>query len=176
MGAARNKHRSHILKIVKDGVSFAFEDAPKQLPFLEGALLQFVSKLPTSDVLDILKEVQKRSENVNTDEDPSGWRPYFTFVDHLREKYAKNEGFQDERAGYSGKHRRRPRKARNARGKKLFERHGSSDEEDSITESDQGDQQDGEEEDEGEDRPLIHAFRSASKLMSMRVSQQETRS
>lgn len=41
-----------------------------------------------------LKDVQRRTENVNTDEDPSGWRPYFTFVDNLREKFAKNEGFQ----------------------------------------------------------------------------------
>lgn len=31
---------------------------------------------------------------MNTDEDPSGWRPYYTFVDHLREKYAKNEVLQ----------------------------------------------------------------------------------
>lgn len=41
-----------------------------------------------------MKDVQKRTENVNTDEDPSGWRPYYTFIDSLREKYAKNEGLQ----------------------------------------------------------------------------------
>lgn len=41
-----------------------------------------------------LKDVQKRSENINTDEDPSGWRPYYTFVEHMREKYVKNEGLQ----------------------------------------------------------------------------------
>ncbi|KAK9281795.1 hypothetical protein L1049_004701 [Liquidambar formosana] len=81
MGAARNKHRSDILKIVKDGIEYAFVDTPKQLSFLEGSVLHFVSKLPTPDVLDILKDVQKRTENVNTDEDPSGWRPYYTFVD-----------------------------------------------------------------------------------------------
>lgn len=39
-----------------------------------------------------LKDVQSRTVNVNTDEDPSGWRPYYTFVENLREKYAKNEG------------------------------------------------------------------------------------
>lgn len=39
-----------------------------------------------------MKDVEKRTENVNTDEDPSGWRPYYTFIDSLREKYAKNEG------------------------------------------------------------------------------------
>jgi cohesin complex subunit SA-1/2 len=39
-----------------------------------------------------LKDVQSRTENINTDEDPSGWRPYHTFVDSLREKYVKNEG------------------------------------------------------------------------------------
>lgn len=53
VGAARNKHRTHLLKIVKDGVSFAFLDAPKQLSFLEGAVVQFVSKLPTSDAIDM---------------------------------------------------------------------------------------------------------------------------
>lgn len=41
-----------------------------------------------------MKYVQKRTENVNTEENPSGWRPYYTFIDSLREKYAKNEGFQ----------------------------------------------------------------------------------
>jgi cohesin complex subunit SA-1/2 len=53
MGAARNKHRSDISKIVKDGLDYAFVDAPRQLSFLEGAVLHFVSKLPTSDVLDM---------------------------------------------------------------------------------------------------------------------------
>ncbi|XP_077232423.1 sister-chromatid cohesion protein 3 [Tasmannia lanceolata] len=173
VGAARNKHRSHILKIVKDGVSFAFVDAPKQLPFLEGVVLHFVSKLPTSDVLEILKDVQKRSENVNTDEDPSGWRPYYTFVDHLREKCAKNEGFQDEKEGNSAKRRGRPRKARNLQGKKLFDGQGSSEDDDSISASDQEDVEEEEEEDE---RPLIHSFRTASsKLRSMRVSRQESK-
>lgn len=33
---------------------------------------------------------------MNTDIDPSGWRPYYTFVDHLREKCAKNEGLQGD--------------------------------------------------------------------------------
>ena len=41
-----------------------------------------------------MKDVQRRTVNVNTDEDPSGWRPYNIFIDYLREKYAKNEGFQ----------------------------------------------------------------------------------
>ena len=41
-----------------------------------------------------LKDVEKRTENVNTDEDPSGWRPYFAFVDTLREKYDKDEALQ----------------------------------------------------------------------------------
>lgn len=53
IGAARNKHRSNILKIVSDGIEYAFLDAPKQLSFLEGAVIHFVSKLPTSDILDM---------------------------------------------------------------------------------------------------------------------------
>lgn len=53
VGAARNKHRADILKIVEDGIDYAFVDSPKQLSFLEGAVLQFVSKLPTPDILDM---------------------------------------------------------------------------------------------------------------------------
>ncbi|RVX20901.1 Sister-chromatid cohesion protein 3 [Vitis vinifera] len=137
MGAARNKHRLDILRIVKDGIDYAFVDAPKQLSFLEIAVLHFVSRLPTSDVLEIsLKDVQKRTENVNTDEDPSGWRPYYTFIDSLREKYSKNDGFQDEKEGTSVRRRGRPRKRRNIQGKKLFDDHSSS-EEDSISASDE---------------------------------------
>lgn len=41
-----------------------------------------------------LKDVERRTQNVNTDEDPSGWRPYYAFIDTLHEKYAKNEGLQ----------------------------------------------------------------------------------
>lgn len=53
IGAARNKHRSDILKVVRDGIEYAFIDAPKQLSFLEVAVLHFVSKLPASDVLEM---------------------------------------------------------------------------------------------------------------------------
>lgn len=53
MGTARNKHRSDILKIVKDGIDYGFIDAPDKLSFLEGAVLHFVSKLPTSDIVDM---------------------------------------------------------------------------------------------------------------------------
>ncbi|CAL9060644.1 unnamed protein product, partial [Musa banksii] len=171
-GAARNKHKSEILNVVKDGISYAFLEAPKHLSFLEAAVLPFVSKLPTSDILEILKDVQKRSENVNIDEDPSGWRPYSVFVDHLQEKYAKNEGLQDEKEGNVVRRRGRPRKARNLEGKKLFDGHESS-EEDSISDSDQNDQE--EDDDEEADQPLIHTFRaSASKLRSMRIARPES--
>ncbi|XP_020599060.1 sister-chromatid cohesion protein 3-like [Phalaenopsis equestris] len=90
-GAARNKFRLDILKIVKDGISFAFIDAPKQLSFLEAAVLSFVPKLVPSDILEILRDVKKRAENVNPYENPSGWRPYHAFIEQLHEKYAKNE-------------------------------------------------------------------------------------
>lgn len=53
VGAARNKHKADILKIVKDGIEHAFVDAPKQLSFLEGSVLHFVSRLPTPDILDM---------------------------------------------------------------------------------------------------------------------------
>lgn len=35
-----------------------------------------------------------RTDNVNMDEDPSGWKPFKSFVETLREKYTKNEGIQ----------------------------------------------------------------------------------
>lgn len=38
-----------------------------------------------------LKDVQKRSEKVNINEDPSGWRPYSVFVEYLQEKCTKND-------------------------------------------------------------------------------------
>ncbi|KAL5793037.1 hypothetical protein ACOSP7_001631 [Xanthoceras sorbifolium] len=178
MGAARNKHRTDILKFVKEGIEYAFVDAPKQLSFLEGAVLHFVSKLPTPDVLDILKDVQKRTENINTDEDPSGWRPYNTFVESLREKYAKNEGIQDEKEGNTVRRRGRPRKRQNIEGKRLFDEHSSSEEDDSISASDQEDAHDQEEkqdEEEEEEAPLIHSLKSSAKLKSLRVSREENR-
>ncbi|KAM1228986.1 hypothetical protein ACFX13_008223 [Malus domestica] len=177
IGAARNKHRSNILKIVSDGIEYAFLDAPKQLSFLEGAVIHFVSKLPTSDILDIVKDVQSRTENINTDEDPSGWRPYHTFVDNLLEKYAKNEGVQDEQDAPSVKRRGRPRKKR--RGKGLFDEQSSSEEEDLVSASDHENAQDEEnkqdDEDDDEDAPLIQSFRSSAKLRALRVAREETK-
>ncbi|KAJ0975649.1 hypothetical protein J5N97_017614 [Dioscorea zingiberensis] len=173
VGAARNKYRSEILQIAKDGISFAFVDAPKHLPFLEGAVLPFIPKLPPTDIVEILKDVQRRSENVNTDEDPSGWRPYYTFMEHLKEKYARNEGFQDEKEGIVVRRRGRPRKDANLQGKKLFEQPDSS-EEDSISASENGQDDDEDEDEDDEQQPLIHTFRSSvSKLRSMRVQRQE---
>lgn len=52
-GAARNKYRFDILKIVKEGIEYAFVNAPRQLSFLEGSVLHFVSKLPTPDIADM---------------------------------------------------------------------------------------------------------------------------
>ncbi|KAJ9171896.1 hypothetical protein P3X46_015198 [Hevea brasiliensis] len=171
MGAARNKHREDILKIVKEGIEYAFIDAPKQLSFLESAVLHFVSKLPTPDVLEVLKDVQSRTVNINTDEDPSGWRPYNSFVESLREKYAKNEGLLDEKDGTAVRRRGRPRKRQNIEGKRLFNEHSSSEEEDSISGSDHEDAQEEEKQDEEEEEeaPLIHSLRS-SKLRSLKVS------
>ncbi|XP_057964009.1 sister-chromatid cohesion protein 3 isoform X2 [Malania oleifera] len=173
VGAARNKHRTDILQIIKNGIEYAFLDAPKQLSFLESAVLPFISKLPTADVLNILKHVQKRTENVNTDQDPSGWQPYYIFIDSLREKYAKNEVLQDEREGTTVRRRGRPRKQPNIQGKKLFDEQNAG-EEDSISMYDHDAH--GEEEKQGEeeeDAPLIHSFPSSSKLRSLKVTRDE---
>ncbi|KAL7200014.1 hypothetical protein ACSBR2_022176 [Camellia fascicularis] len=60
---------SHLASAVsaQDGIEYAFVDAPKQLSFLDGVVVHFISKLPTPDILEILKDVQKRTENVNTE-------------------------------------------------------------------------------------------------------------
>ncbi|KAM7495930.1 hypothetical protein LguiA_020344 [Lonicera macranthoides] len=146
VGGVRNKHRADILKIVKNGIEYAFVDAPKQLSFLEGAVLHFVFKLPTPVILDILpsasslKDVQKRTENVKTDENLISWRPYYFFVDSLQEKYAKLEGLKDEKGRTSVRSCGRPRKKCNIEGKKLFDERDSSEEDDSIS-SDHGPQE-----------------------------------
>ncbi|KAI4301329.1 hypothetical protein L6164_034617 [Bauhinia variegata] len=177
VGAARTKHKSEVSKVVRDGIDYAFIDAPKRLSFLEAGVLPFVSKLPAADVLEFMKDVERRTENVNTEEDPSGWRPYYKFIESLKEKYAKNEGFQDEKEGPSVRRRGRPPKRRNIPGKKLFDDHSSSEEEDSISASEQEAQaEEGkQDEEEEEDAPLIHSIRP-SKLRSLGASREENRS
>ncbi|KAM6558472.1 hypothetical protein CsatA_027711 [Cannabis sativa] len=173
VGAARNKHRLEILKIVKDGIEHAFIDAPKQVGFLEAAVLPFVSKLPTPDILEIMRDVEKRTENVQMDLYPSGWKDYDTFMKSLHEKYAKPEVIQDEKEGGFVKRRGRPRKQQNVQGKKLFDEHSASEEEDSISNSDHENAQD--EEDEEENIPLINSIRS-SKLRSLKASKNASKS
>lgn len=53
VGAARNKHRPEILRIVKEGIEYAFQDAPKQLSFLEASVLHFASRLSVPDIRDM---------------------------------------------------------------------------------------------------------------------------
>ncbi|KAL3368805.1 hypothetical protein AABB24_009562 [Solanum stoloniferum] len=167
--AARNKHRSDLLNIVTGGIQYAFTDAPKHLSFLDGAVLHFISKLPPPDIMNILKDVEKRTENVNTDEDPSGWRPYHIFVDTVHEKYAKGEGLQDDKEGTVGRRRGRPTKKQNIQGKKLFDEHNSSEDEESISGSDQ---EADEEKQDDEEVPLIHSFKSSAKLRSLKISRE----
>ncbi|KAH9612413.1 hypothetical protein KSS87_005628 [Heliosperma pusillum] len=175
VGAIRSKHRSDILKIVKDGIDYAFVDAPKKLSFLVGAVLPFVGKLPLVDLPDLLKNIQGRTDNINTDEDPSGWRPHHVFVETLKDRCAKMEGFAgaDEKEGSSVRRARRP-KQRNIRGKKLFDEQSSSEEEDAIGSSDQEapDKED-EQEEEDEDVALIDVIKSSSKLRSKKVLRPE---
>nr|XP_016464325.1 PREDICTED: sister-chromatid cohesion protein 3 isoform X2 [Nicotiana tabacum] len=166
--AAKNKHRSDVLNIVTGGIQYAFSDAPEHLSFLDGAVLHFISKLPPPDIMDILKDVEKRTENVNMDEDPSGWRPYHIFVDTVCEKYAKDEGLQDDKEGTAMRRRGRPPKRQNLQGKKLFNKHTSSEDEESISGSDQD--ADEEKQDDEEEVPLIQSIKSSSKLRSLKIS------
>lgn len=79
----------------------------------------------------------------------------------------------DEKEGAVVKRRGRPRKQRNMEGRRLFDEQSSSEEEDSISTSDHENAQD--DDDEEEDAPLIHSIRS-SKLRSLKVSREETKS
>lgn len=115
-----------------------------------------------------MKDVEKRTENVNTDEDPSGWRPYHIFVDTVHEKYAKGDVLQDDKEG-AGRRRGRPTKKQNIQGKKLFDEHNSSEDEESISGSDQ---EADEEKQDDEEVPLIHSFKSSSKLRSLKISRE----
>ncbi|KAK6141303.1 hypothetical protein DH2020_024939 [Rehmannia glutinosa] len=152
VGVARNKFKAEVLNIVKEGINYAFSHAPKQLSFLDGVVLHFVSKLPAPDILDIMRGIERRTENEKTDEDPSGWRPYHTFLDTLRQKYLKNEAGKDGQEGTSVRRwGRRPHKNQNPQGKKLFDEQSSSEEEDSISGSDQAA---GANENQEEDAPL----------------------
>lgn len=53
LDTSRNTHRSGILEVVNDGIEYAFLDAPKQLSFLQGAVLHVVRRLPTTDIQDM---------------------------------------------------------------------------------------------------------------------------
>lgn len=80
----------------------------------------------------------------------------------------------DVKEGTSVRRRGRPRKKQDLQGKRLFDEHSSSEEEDSISGSDQdaaGVQEKQDEDDE--DEPLIHSLRASSKLRSLRVSKED---
>jgi len=162
IGAARNKYRLEILSVVKEGVEFAFRDAPKQLLFLEVAILPFATRLSVSDIIDIKKDVQGRIVHVNTDEDPSGWRPCFTFLETLEEKCLKNEDLQDDKEAANVRRRGRPRKRPETERKRLFDEQSGSDEDESISGgSDREDKLD-------EDAPLIETIRSAARRKALK--------
>ncbi|KAI4341717.1 hypothetical protein MLD38_026407 [Melastoma candidum] len=170
VGAARNRHRDELLTVVQEGIEYAFEDAPKQLSFLECCVIYCVSRLPVPDILEIVKNVRTKTKNVNTDEDPSGWRPYFSFLETLQEKYNSTEGIPEEEEGASARRRGRPHKQQqNVEGRRLFDR--QEEEDDSINMSDQEDGQD----DEEDDVPLINTIRSSPKRRSLIASRDECR-
>ncbi|XP_024538812.1 sister-chromatid cohesion protein 3 isoform X2 [Selaginella moellendorffii] len=131
-GFARNIHRPSILKLVRNGVEHAFEDTPTQLSFLEACVLPFLQRLAAADIRDIIENVQSRVNDDDVDQDPTGWRPYQTFLEHLQERVSKTEA--------PGKHDQPPRPPRNAKTnnkKKLFGDESESDEEQPSESEDQ---------------------------------------
>ncbi|KAJ4773048.1 Cohesin subunit SA-3 [Rhynchospora pubera] len=159
-GAAITKSKLEIIKMVKDGIEFAFSDAPGLLTFLELALVPFVSKLSSADILDVLKDVEAKTENVNMNENPTAWNPCSNFVAFLHEKYAKNETTPDVEE-QPVRRRGRPQKVRDAPpAKKLFEEPAQYQQEDDVE----------------TDKLLIFTIRSAAKLRSIRVQNEHTNS
>lgn len=70
--------------------------------------------------------------------------------------------------------RGRPRKKQNIQGKRLFDEQPSSDEEDSISGSDQDAEDENQMQmEEEEDAPLIHTIRSTSKLRSLKMPRED---
>ncbi|KAL3677583.1 hypothetical protein R1sor_027531 [Riccia sorocarpa] len=154
LGVARAKYRPSILEIVMGGINYAFRDVPKQLSFLQGAVIQFALKLPATDIREILVDIEQRVRGVDTDQDPSGWRPYFTFVELLREKIAKHEV---PAGGKENAVRSRKRTAKKGvRGKKLFEAQETSSGEDEMEEVPSGSDHEHEDAEEEDDTPLYN--------------------
>ncbi|KAF5785128.1 putative armadillo-like helical, stromalin conservative domain, cohesin subunit Scc3/SA [Helianthus annuus] len=173
--AARQNSQNIILKIVNEGVAYAFMNVPARLSFLTCAVITFASKLSKNDIYGILTNLQGVTRNVNMDEDPSGWRPYKTFVESLREKYSKNEDEREVREGTTVKRGRgRPRKNPKIEGKKLFDEKSSSEDEDEINASDHDDDEENQV-DEDDQVPLIQSIRASAKLRALRVSRDENR-
>jgi len=77
--------------------------------------------------------------------------------------------FIDDKEGTVGRRRGRPTKKQNIQGKKLFDEHNSSEDEESISGSDQ---EADEEKQDDEEVPLIHSFKSSAKLRSLKISRE----
>eukprot|EP00252_Welwitschia_mirabilis_P020326 TRINITY_DN4955_c0_g2_i1.p1 TRINITY_DN4955_c0_g2~~TRINITY_DN4955_c0_g2_i1.p1 ORF type:complete len:753 (-),score=175.27 TRINITY_DN4955_c0_g2_i1:264-2498(-) len=121
-GVTYDKNKADILTIIENGLVYAFTDVPQHLLFLE-AVLQFALQLPASDIQEIITDVRKKAEGINTDEDPSGWRPYFIFIDSLQEKCPGDESNYGEKE----KNIPRTRKGRPTKRKRSFDRDDTTD-------------------------------------------------
>ncbi|CAD6252982.1 unnamed protein product [Miscanthus lutarioriparius] len=107
-----------------------------------------------------LADVEKRTQDTNMVGDQGAWRPFFTFVEHLRDKHAKNEVLH-------------------GRGKTCEGVTGAVQEsgEESISASDHQGHGEDDDSDGDADQPLINTIRSSTvKLRSLKVSQQGTSS
>ncbi|CAL9227062.1 unnamed protein product [Arabidopsis halleri] len=141
--------------------------------FLEVAILPFATRLSVPDIIDIKKDIQGRIVHVNTDEDPSGWRPCFTFLETLEEKCLKKRGVTrytcDDPSVTDDKEAARVRRRdgqkngrRQSELKRLFDEQSGSDEDESISGgSDREDKLD-------EDDPRIETIRSAARRRAPR--------
>lgn len=149
--------KTTILKIVKGGIDYAFKDPPKHLTFLEVGVIQFAAKLTSADLRPIHDIMMNRMQGINTDEDPSGWRPCLVFLQYLKEKCAIADVSAEK-----GFRRGKRRVAAIKGGKKLFEGVDTSDEENAepLDNASSGSPED--DDDDDEDRTAMANIRNSS--------------
>lgn len=87
----------------------------------------------------------------------------------LVELTANVGSFTDDKIDTVVRRRGRPPKKQNLQGKKLFDEHNSSEDEESVSGSEQ---EADEEKQDDEEIPLIHSFKSSSKLRSLKMSRE----
>lgn len=75
-------------RLLQGGVSYALEDAPLKLPFLEG-LAQVCARIPANKAELLLEHVQHSISGQTANEEDPEWQDYFDFVALTQDRTAK---------------------------------------------------------------------------------------